>query len=133
MPSVASLPFLALRPGCLGCLYAVLVDVHVFVGLGKELAHRRRFIKITGKRVAHRIADRHVGVSPGILVRTNPSETGLHGSSIGIPQHRDKLIAAVAAHKAGLGRHAPQLLGKRTDVFVALPLGPRYDRAVNFG
>ena len=61
-------------------------------------------------------------MSLGILVhvRTNPSETGLHGSSIGIPQHRDKLIATVAAHKAGLGRHTPQLLGKRTDVFVAL-------------
>ena len=64
----------------------------------------------------------HVGVSFGMLVhvRTNPSEKGLHGSSIGIPQHRDKLIAAVAAHKAGLRRHAPQLLGKRTDIFVAL-------------
>lgn len=122
MPFVTSLPFLALQPGCLSCLYAVLVDVHVFVGLGKELAHRRQFIKITGKRVAHRIADRHVGVSLGILVhvRTNPSETGLHGSPIGIPQHRDKLIAAVAAHEASLGRHAPQLLGKRTDVFVTL-------------
>lgn len=104
MSSVTSLPFLALRPGCLGRLYAVLVDVHVFVGLGKELAHRRRFIKITGKRVAHRIADGHVGVSLGILVhvRANPSETGFHSGSVGIPQHRDKLIAAVAAHKAGL-------------------------------
>lgn len=114
MTSVASLPFLALRPGCLGCLCAVLVDVHVFVGLGKELAHRRRFIKITGKRVAHRIADMHVGVSFGMLVhvRTNPSEKGLHGSSIGIPQHRDKLIAAVAAHKAGLRRHAPSCWAK---------------------
>ena len=122
MPSVTGLPLLALRPSCLGCLYAVLVDVHVFVGLGKELAHRGRFIIITGKRIAHRVADRHVGVSLGILahVRTNPSETGFHGSSIGMPQHRDKLIAAVAAHKAGLGRHAPQLLGKRTDVLVTL-------------
>ena len=61
-------------------------------------------------------------MGPGILVhvRTNLSETGLHGSPIGIPQHRDKLIAAVAAHKASLGRHAPQLPGKRTDVFVTL-------------
>ena len=66
-PLRTGLAVLALRPGCLGCLYAVLVDVHVLVGLGKELAHRRRFIKITGKRVAHRIADRHVGVSLGIL------------------------------------------------------------------
>ena len=71
MPFVTSLSFLALRPGRLGCLYAVLVDVHVFVGLGKELAHRRRFIKITGKRVAHRL--------PGVPCVYYGDEIGMQG------------------------------------------------------
>ena len=61
-------------------------------------------------------------MSLGILVHVcaNPSETGFHSDSVGIPQHRDKLIAAVATHKAGLGRHTPQLPGKRANVFIAL-------------
>ncbi len=102
-------------------LRAVLIYVHVLVGLAEQIAHRAG-IEIGGQRPACCIADGHCGVGLRILVRirSNASQACLNGASVGPAQHGNELIAAIAPHKARVACYFRQLLRKRADVLVAL-------------
>lgn len=85
----------------LGKARVVLVYVHVLVRLAEQLAHGGGF-EFAGQGVAGGIADGHIGMGLGILICVAPypveQRRGLCG--IGAAQHRQELVAAIAAGEA---------------------------------
>ena len=85
----------------LGDLRVVLVYVHVLVRMAEQLAHGGGF-EFAGQGVAGGIADGHIGMGLGILVGVAPDlveqRRGLFG--VGVAQHRQELVAAIAAGEA---------------------------------
>ena len=107
-------------------LCTVFVNVHIFVGKSEQLTHRTS-LKITGKRISRRIADRHLRMLSGILSRllADLLKTLAHSCMIQSLQDSNKFITAVTSCKKLFRYCLSKLYCKGADVFVTFVMTER--------